>query len=560
MESYLVFSMARWRVPANCPKESPEDTREPGDERGGVPGKDDVSEYVTLSHPWGDPPHFVSTTENIDQHRKNINLDKLPATFRDAILTTRAIGERYLWIDSICILQGPGGDFHVEAGRMEAVFSSAYCVLAASRAHNQRDGFLGPRRERDYVAMYDPHRNANFFLCENIDAFDRHVLGRHLHKRGWVLQEHALARRTIFFTEHQTYWECGDGVQAFGTRGGYGVFDEDVKTGQLGLLRRSLLWYRAVDREGDSRLSRIEFSTTERTDSAAPAVPSWSWMAYIGEISFLQLDFGAIDWIKIRSPWGAEDGQATARFADGRRNLALKAPARIISVSPADAGGAGKLYFDDVARTKGKEMSCVVLGTDKQETIADEKVHYFILIEPAASSELGSSETYKRVGASGNTYRSISFLHSRVTPSTHKVPLRTEAYLDSFHFLRTKTVSAVGNENHFSYHYPFEEPVIAIDANDNIGQFAYHCFGALVGTTVKWKTKELLGDSLDEFAPMTTESLIMGFWNKLLDAAPAPLGPAGSPRIYNWSPNLRVPAFEIRDPRFQAFEVTRGTW
>ncbi|GAW14723.1 hypothetical protein ANO14919_041260 [Xylariales sp. No.14919] len=76
-------------------------------------------------------------------------------------------------------------------------------------------------------------------------------------------------------------------LEAFGTRGGYGVFDEDVKTGQLGLLRRSLLWHRAVDREGNSRLSRIEFSAAERPDSAAPVVPSWSWMAYTGEISFL---------------------------------------------------------------------------------------------------------------------------------------------------------------------------------------------------------------------------------------------------------------------------------
>jgi hypothetical protein len=39
------------------------------------------------------------------------------------------------------------------------------------------------------------------------------VLGGELHSRGWVLQEHALARRTLFFTEHQTYFECGNGVR-----------------------------------------------------------------------------------------------------------------------------------------------------------------------------------------------------------------------------------------------------------------------------------------------------------------------------------------------------------
>ncbi|KAK0714711.1 hypothetical protein B0H67DRAFT_220442 [Lasiosphaeris hirsuta] len=89
---------------------------------------------------------------------------------------------------------------------METVFSSAYCVLAASRAHNQTDGFLHPRRERDCVMMREGPRGPPFYICEDIDDFDLHVLNGHLNKKGWVLQEHALARRTIFFTERQTYW------------------------------------------------------------------------------------------------------------------------------------------------------------------------------------------------------------------------------------------------------------------------------------------------------------------------------------------------------------------
>jgi len=34
-----------------------------------------------------------------------------------------------------------------------------------------------------------------------------------MNKRGWVLQERALACRTIYFTAQQTYWECGGGVR-----------------------------------------------------------------------------------------------------------------------------------------------------------------------------------------------------------------------------------------------------------------------------------------------------------------------------------------------------------
>jgi len=176
-------------------------------------GEGCTARYVALSHPWGvgGGRHFVTNIENIWQHQKGIALEALPRTFLDAVITTRALGIRYLWIDSICIVQGPGGDFDVEAKNMELVFSSAYVVLAASRAHNQFEGFLGARLPRDYVAL--PSRGGQFYVCKFIDDFKGDVLESHLNKRGWVLQEHALARRTIFFAKTQTYFECGDGVR-----------------------------------------------------------------------------------------------------------------------------------------------------------------------------------------------------------------------------------------------------------------------------------------------------------------------------------------------------------
>jgi hypothetical protein len=51
------------------------------------------------------------------------------------------------------------------------------------------------------------------FIRETIDDFQNHVLDGPLGGRGWVLQEHALARRTIYYTDYQCYFECGDGVR-----------------------------------------------------------------------------------------------------------------------------------------------------------------------------------------------------------------------------------------------------------------------------------------------------------------------------------------------------------
>jgi hypothetical protein len=106
---------------------------------------------------------------------------------------------------------------------METVFSSAYCVLAASCAASQQDGFLHTqpgreaqraKRDRDVVTIQPAGQAAAvYYICEMIDNFDQHVLKGSLSRRAWVLQERALARRTVYFAERQTYWECGDGVR-----------------------------------------------------------------------------------------------------------------------------------------------------------------------------------------------------------------------------------------------------------------------------------------------------------------------------------------------------------
>lgn len=181
-----------------------------------------TKEYIALSHPWGDiKKHKPFSTlrkdpsgagHELDLFKQSIPHDQLPATFKDAVYCTRKLGIRYLWIDSICIIQGKDGDFTEEAERMEDVFSGAYCVLAASRANSQHDGFLGPRLQREYVT-FQRGGEKPFYVCKAIDNFSKDVIEGSLNKRGWVLQERALARRTIYFTENQTYFECGSGIR-----------------------------------------------------------------------------------------------------------------------------------------------------------------------------------------------------------------------------------------------------------------------------------------------------------------------------------------------------------
>ena len=168
-------------------------------------------DYVAFSHCWGKSAMFT-TMNTVDSLRERIDLDTLPLSFQDAITVTRGLKIRYLWIDSLCIIQDNKDDWDREAARMQHVFSNATCVIAASSASSSSEGFLRLERPtRPSVTMRSPS-GALLYVCKSIDNFHRDVEDAVLNKRGWVLQERALARRSIHFTSTQVYMECGKGV------------------------------------------------------------------------------------------------------------------------------------------------------------------------------------------------------------------------------------------------------------------------------------------------------------------------------------------------------------
>ncbi|OTA01492.1 hypothetical protein A9Z42_0018400 [Trichoderma parareesei] len=169
--------------------------------------------YVALSHCWGrltKEQKFCTYQSNMEALKKDIPYKSLPKSFQDAVRVTRALRVPYLWIDSICIIQEDEGDWKSEASKMEQVFSSAYCTIAASSATSSLDGFLGERKPRACVSIRTSR--GPLYLAEAIDDFHEHVEKSVLSTRGWVLQERALSRRTIYFTSTQVYWECGEGI------------------------------------------------------------------------------------------------------------------------------------------------------------------------------------------------------------------------------------------------------------------------------------------------------------------------------------------------------------
>lgn len=172
--------------------------------------------FVALSHCWGATlpgkvPSYCTTKENIGDRETEFLITDLPVTFQDAIEVTRQLGLRYIWIDSLCIIQGKEGDWEKEAKSMEDVYTSAYCTLAATSAVDSSKKLLERTINSEYICIRD-NTGRRVYICTNPADFDTDVERAQLNTRAWVMQERLLSCRTIHFGTNQTYWECGEGV------------------------------------------------------------------------------------------------------------------------------------------------------------------------------------------------------------------------------------------------------------------------------------------------------------------------------------------------------------
>ena len=169
--------------------------------------------YVTLSHCWGESKHLVTEKNSLEERRAAILLSSMPKTFKDAVFITRKLGVRYLWIDSLCIIQDSPSDWEMESANMGSVYKNAFVTIAASGARNDDQGCLFERRpacQLPYNIVHPSHGTivgsiwVRPWLAHGYEDIDFSPLS----PRGWVTQERLLPSRILHFGTHQVYWEC----------------------------------------------------------------------------------------------------------------------------------------------------------------------------------------------------------------------------------------------------------------------------------------------------------------------------------------------------------------
>lgn len=174
--------------------------------------KDSGELYLALSHCWGRKPFLVMHQHNREQFEHGVLISSLATNFQDAISMTRQLGFRYIWIDSLCIMQGSKEDWDNEAPMMNKVYRNAFLTLGAMAS---RHGYGGLFRSRDpELDSLCPFKlrteDAGDMECllVNSDFWESQVRQAPLSQRAWVVQERILAPRSLYFAESQLFWEC----------------------------------------------------------------------------------------------------------------------------------------------------------------------------------------------------------------------------------------------------------------------------------------------------------------------------------------------------------------
>jgi hypothetical protein len=202
-----------------------------------VLGHGNPAQYVALSYCLGKGDGMIQTTKSsIASWTQAIPWQELPKTFQDAIIITRRLGIRYLWIDALCIVQDDNQGWETESANMANIYSNSYLTIAATSASDSHKGLFVDRWtssvgqnglklsvDAHHITMSIHSPDESIFVrprihlahkrFSNLENAGDHAEDAPLLTRGWAFQERLLPSRTLHFHAEELIWECKSAVQ-----------------------------------------------------------------------------------------------------------------------------------------------------------------------------------------------------------------------------------------------------------------------------------------------------------------------------------------------------------
>jgi hypothetical protein len=178
--------------------------------------ENEEGEYVALSYCWGNMQNLSQSERseveqgktllaNLDRRRRPFPTSDLPSTVRDALHIVRAMGIRYAWIDTLCIIQDkPEG-----VATMHKVYSNALFTLCSCATTRATAKLLDQRAA--WTQVTEPCRLGGLWLTTPDMSLNELRLRSPLAERAWTLQEERLSPRMLYVSSNRVHWSCARG-------------------------------------------------------------------------------------------------------------------------------------------------------------------------------------------------------------------------------------------------------------------------------------------------------------------------------------------------------------
>jgi len=170
-------------------------------------GNGALGQYAALSYVWGGPQTVVTTTQNIQSHYLILPFSRLGTTIQDAIRVTHGLGLRYLWVDSLCIMQDSKADKAQQISQMKRIFESSFVTIIAASAATASVGFL--RQSSTPSSLQLPYwYDGSWGVVELKERWAWDSRSEVINSRAWTLEEKLLSPRKLIYSSHHMSWEC----------------------------------------------------------------------------------------------------------------------------------------------------------------------------------------------------------------------------------------------------------------------------------------------------------------------------------------------------------------
>lgn len=194
------------------------------------------SRYLALSYVWGFPntnqTTFDLVTKTLDitknpEAQTSIDRNLLPRTIEHAMTWTELLGERFLWVDALCIDQADGAEKAVMILAMDKIYRGAALTIIAADGVNSGAGLPGlPSSSRQPARGSGSIDGINLIHAMSIlntghlqiqttpMLYGQALLRSPWATRGWTYQEYHCSARCLVFLDEYVHFECYKGVRS----------------------------------------------------------------------------------------------------------------------------------------------------------------------------------------------------------------------------------------------------------------------------------------------------------------------------------------------------------